>query len=190
LTLVLPTYKERENLPELFDRIDRALDGLRFGVIVVDDDSPDQTWLVAQDFRQRYRWLRVIRRRGLRGLSSAVICGFRQSRGKKFGADGCRPATRCPSFTVIVATGGPRRVAIATRRGAGGSDGEWSPFRRFGSVLATGSLAFSRTRAEQADGQSHARLSSNVDGTAIQSASSVCATALVACHLLNAAHGY
>jgi dolichol-phosphate mannosyltransferase len=28
--------------------------------------------------------------------------------------------------------------AIATRRGAGGSDGEWSPFRRFGSVLATG----------------------------------------------------
>jgi dolichol-phosphate mannosyltransferase len=28
--------------------------------------------------------------------------------------------------------------AIATRRGAGGSDGEWSPFRQFGSVLATG----------------------------------------------------
>jgi dolichol-phosphate mannosyltransferase len=64
LTLVLPTYRERENLPELFDRIDRALDGLHFEVIVVDDDSPDQTWLVAQDFRQRYRWLRVIRRRG------------------------------------------------------------------------------------------------------------------------------
>lgn len=138
LTLVLPTYQERENLPELFDRIDRALDGLHFEVIVVDDDSPDQTWLVAQDFRQRYRWLRVIRRRGLRGLSSAVVCGFRHSRGKILAvidADLQHDVRLLPSLLQAAAHA---EFAIATRRSAGGSDGEWSPFRRFGSVLATG----------------------------------------------------
>src|SRR4029077_19078294 len=51
-------------------------------------------------------------------------------------------------------------------------------------------LRQSRTRAQQADGQSHARLSPDVDGTAIQSASSLCATAVVARYLLNAARGY
>jgi dolichol-phosphate mannosyltransferase len=137
-TLVVPTYNERESLPELFDRIDRALDGLRFEVIVVDDDSPDQTWLLAEKFRERYRWLRVIRRRGLSGLSSAVVCGFRHSRGETLAvmdADLQHDVDILPSLLQEAAQA---EFAIATRRAAGGSDGKWSPCRRFGSVLATG----------------------------------------------------
>jgi len=46
-SLVIPTYNERENLPELFARLDRILHGRSFEVILVDDDSPDATWAAA-----------------------------------------------------------------------------------------------------------------------------------------------
>src|SRR5581483_11539570 len=74
-SLVIPTYNERENLPVLLQRLDRILAHYKFEVIVVDDDSPDNTWAEAQVQQPRYPWLRVIRRHGERGLSSAVICG-------------------------------------------------------------------------------------------------------------------
>src|SRR4051812_6620402 len=84
-SLIVPTYNERENLAPLLVRIGKVLDGRSFEVILVDDDSPDETWLEAQRFQQCYKWLRVIRRQGERGLSSAVVCGFRHARGKILG---------------------------------------------------------------------------------------------------------
>jgi dolichol-phosphate mannosyltransferase len=136
-TLVVPTYNERENLPLLVERIDRALDSFRFELIVVDDDSPDQTWLIAQELQKRYRWLRVIRRQGVRGLSSAVVHGFRCSRGETLAvmdADLQHDVDLLPSLLQEAANA---EFAVATRRAAGGSDGEWSRLRRLGSAVAT-----------------------------------------------------
>lgn len=83
LSIVVPTYNERENLPVLLERVEEALRGYSFEVIVVDDDSPDGTWRLAERLaRERYPWLRVIRRVGVRGLASAVIDGFRAARGR------------------------------------------------------------------------------------------------------------
>ena len=78
ITLVIPTYNEADNIPILVQRVfdifnNNNLDGY---VIVVDDDSPDQTWRVAQDLMELYPKLRVIRREDERGLSSAVLDGF------------------------------------------------------------------------------------------------------------------
>ncbi len=137
LTLVLPTYNERENIPLLFGQIDDALQGLCFEVIVVDDDSPDQTWAVARKFQKRYPWLHIIRRRQVRGLSSAVICGFRHGRGRILGvmdADLQHDVALVPALLEETAHA---EFAIATRRAAGGSDGKWSRFRRLGSAFAT-----------------------------------------------------
>jgi dolichol-phosphate mannosyltransferase len=138
LSLILPTYNERENLKELFVRIDRALIGKCFEVIVVDDDSPDQTWKVAQEFQKSYPWLRVIRRKEARGLASAVICGFRRCRGRILGvmdADLQHDAALLPALLQPMDRAD---FAVATRRASGGSDGKWSKLRRFGSFLATG----------------------------------------------------
>ncbi len=137
LTLVLPTYNERENLPLLFGQIDHALQGLCFEVIVVDDDSPDQTWAVARKFQKRYPWLHVIRRREVRGLSSAVICGFRHGRGRILGvmdADLQHDVALVPALLEGTAHA---EFAVATRRAGGGSDRKWSRFRRLGSAIAT-----------------------------------------------------
>ncbi len=137
LSLVLPTYNERENLRELLARIDDALAGVCFEVIVVDDDSPDQTWALAQEFQKRYPWLRVIRRRKGRGLASAVLCGFRHACGRVVGvmdADLQHAPELLPKLLEQIEDAD---FAVATRRSAGGSNGKWSKFRRIGSDAAT-----------------------------------------------------
>ena len=47
VTVVVPTYREAQNVPVLFERLKAALDGLPWEMIVVDDDSPDGTAEVA-----------------------------------------------------------------------------------------------------------------------------------------------
>ncbi|MDD5751764.1 MAG: glycosyltransferase, partial [Candidatus Peribacteraceae bacterium] len=81
LSLVLPTYNEAENLPILLPKLEEALAGTPHEIIVVDDDSPDGTWRKAEDLKRDCPVLRVMRRQGERGLSSAVITGFGMARG-------------------------------------------------------------------------------------------------------------
>ena len=137
LSLILPTYNERENLAGLFVRIDGVLGGSSFEVIVVDDDSPDGTYAAAQAFEERYPWLRVIRRRNVRGLASAVICGFRRGRGNildVMDADLQHDVSLLPALLEEMKRA---EFAVATRRAAGGTDGKWLRLRRFGSLVAT-----------------------------------------------------
>jgi dolichol-phosphate mannosyltransferase len=79
LTVVLPTYNERRNVMELIGVLERVLKGIRWEVVVVDDDSPDGTAEVACELARRDRRVRAIRRVGRRGLSSACIEGILSS---------------------------------------------------------------------------------------------------------------
>jgi dolichol-phosphate mannosyltransferase len=137
LSLILPTFNERENLPDLFDRIDHAMAGVCFETIVVDDDSPDQTWALAQELQKRYSWLRVIRRRKGRGLASAVLCGFRHASGRVLGVMDADLQHAPELLPELLDKTEDADFAIATRRSAGGSNGAWSKFRRLGSEVAT-----------------------------------------------------
>lgn len=76
LSIIVPTYNERENIIELVERLKECLSGLSWEVIFVDDDSPDGT---ADNVRQIARHdarVRCIHRIGRRGLSSACIEGM------------------------------------------------------------------------------------------------------------------
>jgi dolichol-phosphate mannosyltransferase len=137
LSLILPTYNERENLSELLTRIDHALAGVCFEVIVVDDDSPDQTWAAAQEYQKRYAWLRVIRRRKGHGLASAVLCGFRHACGRVLGVMDADLQHAPELLPKLLGEMQDAHFTVATRRAAGGSNGKWSGFRRFGSSAAT-----------------------------------------------------
>ena len=79
LSIIVPTFNERENVPELINRLDRALTGICWEVVFVDDDSPDETYAVASAFAQRDARVRCIHRLDRRGLSSACIEGFLSS---------------------------------------------------------------------------------------------------------------
>jgi len=76
LGVVLPTYNERKNLRGMIGRLDKALAGIPFEVIIVDDNSPDGTSDEARAIAQDDGRVHVIQRIGRRGLSSAAIEGM------------------------------------------------------------------------------------------------------------------
>lgn len=76
LGIVLPTYNERGNLRGMVERLDAALAGIAWEVIVVDDNSPDGTADEARALAREDSRVRVLQRIGRRGLSSAAIEGM------------------------------------------------------------------------------------------------------------------
>jgi len=53
VTVILPTYNERENIGPLIERTLAAINGWAIEVLVVDDDSPDETWKVVEEMAGR-----------------------------------------------------------------------------------------------------------------------------------------
>ena len=76
LSVVVPTFNEATNIAELVNRLDVILQGIRWEVIFVDDNSPDYTARIARALAQKDRRIRVIHRVGRRGLSTACIEGM------------------------------------------------------------------------------------------------------------------
>jgi dolichol-phosphate mannosyltransferase len=76
IAVILPTFNERENIPALIDRLSKALGGLDWELIFVDDDSPDGTADVVRSYASLDRRIRLIQRVGRRGLSTACIEGI------------------------------------------------------------------------------------------------------------------
>jgi len=139
LSVILPTYNEAEGLGDVLDRIGVALADVPHEVVVVDDDSPDGTWRVAERRAARDPCVRVLRRVGERGLATAVMAGLRAARGEfvaVMDADGQHPPEALP-LLLDAAASTEADVAIASRRVAGGEDDGLSRARLVASGGAT-----------------------------------------------------
>ena len=79
LTVVVPTFNEAANVALVVEHLDAALAGIAWEVVFVDDDSPDDTASVARRIARENRRVRVIRRIGRRGLSTACVEGVLSS---------------------------------------------------------------------------------------------------------------
>ena len=73
LAVVIPTLNERENVGPMFAGLDKALAGIAWEAIFVDDNSPDGTAVAVRELGQRDPRARILQRVGRRGLSSACI---------------------------------------------------------------------------------------------------------------------
>ena len=141
-SLVIPTYNERENIRPLVERVVAALKptGVSFEVIVVDDDSPDRTWELAQELAKEVPELKVIRRLDEKGLATAVVAGWTAARGEILGViDGDLqhpPEALDQLLGTICQTSAD--IIIASRHTTGGGVSEWSAIRRAISWGATG----------------------------------------------------
>jgi len=82
LTVVLPAFNESANIPIMVERLSRALAGIDWEVIVVDDNSPDGTSAVSRALGAEDRRVRCIRRIGRRGLAGACIEGMLASQAR------------------------------------------------------------------------------------------------------------
>jgi dolichol-phosphate mannosyltransferase len=76
LTIVVPTYNERNNLIPFMTNLAAALAGIDYEAIVVDDDSVDRTAAAARSLALHDRRIRVLQRIGRRGLASAAVEGM------------------------------------------------------------------------------------------------------------------
>lgn len=141
LSLIVPTYNERQNIVPLIRQATAELNKVSddFEIIVVDDDSPDGTWQVAEAQAGDNAHLRVIRRRDEKGLATAVIAGWKAAKGDILGVmDGDLqhpPQVLSELLTAILNSDAD--VAIASRNVPGGGVSEWSLARRFISWSAT-----------------------------------------------------
>jgi dolichol-phosphate mannosyltransferase len=79
LAVIIPTYNERANVLVLLGKLDRALEGLVWEAVFVDDHSPDGTAALLRDEARANPRVRVLERIGRRGLSSACVEGMLSS---------------------------------------------------------------------------------------------------------------
>ncbi len=175
LSVILPTYNEAENLPILLERLQKVLHDLDYEIIVVDDNSPDGTWEIAEDFAARSNRIRSIRRIDDRGLSSAVIAGMQVADGRVLAVMDSDLQHDENTLLDIVSPvlDGDADIALGSREAEGGSYGDWGRWRRFvswsGKQLArqmlgipvndpmSGFFAVSRERFEQVAGEINPR---------------------------------
>jgi dolichol-phosphate mannosyltransferase len=117
------------------EKLSHLLDGSipgNYELIVVDDNSPDRTWEVAQSLTPEYPQLRVMRREDERGLSTAVIRGWQAARGEVLGvidADLQHPPETLLQLLAEIQRGAD--LAAASRHVAEGGVSDWSVVRRF-----------------------------------------------------------
>ncbi|NOZ30145.1 MAG: polyprenol monophosphomannose synthase [Chloroflexi bacterium] len=79
IAVIVPTYNERENLPDLVERILAV--PLDIQVIVIDDNSPDGTGQIADQLAVETQRVSVIHRPRKQGLGTAYAAGFQRALG-------------------------------------------------------------------------------------------------------------
>jgi dolichol-phosphate mannosyltransferase len=139
VSVVIPTYREAENIGALLERLGRVREGsgIELEVLLMDDGSGDGSEERVAAFGAR--WARMIVRDGARGLSPAVLEGLRAARGEfvvVMDADLSHPPEKIPELIESLRAG--REMAVGSRYVRGGStDERWGLFRKLNSLVAT-----------------------------------------------------
>jgi dolichol-phosphate mannosyltransferase len=153
LAIVLPTFNERGNLASLVERLDKALAGISWEAIFVDDNSPDGTSDEARKISQHDRRVRVLHRIGRRGLASAAIEGMMATAAPVVAvmdADHQHDPALLPGMLKAVA-GGECDVAVASRFAEGASTEEWGRPDRVRASTIANAIARKVTGVELSD---------------------------------------
>jgi dolichol-phosphate mannosyltransferase len=139
LSVVVPTFNERDNVTALFRKLETALAGRAWEVIYVDDNSPDGTWDVVRALAREDSRVRCIRRIGRRGLSGACIEGILASSAPcaaVIDADLQHDETQLPKMLALL-QGGEADLVVGSRYIEGGSADSFDKQRAGASMLAT-----------------------------------------------------
>lgn len=153
MALVIPTFCEAGNLRPLLGRVRCVLAALdiEYEILVVDDESCDGTAEIVSAISREDVRVRLLIRKGQRGLSGAVLHGWEHTDAAIVGvmdADLQHPPELLPELLAAMFSGCD--LAIASRYAAGGELGSWGPVRKMVSgaaVCATWPIQKSGLRA-------------------------------------------
>ena len=137
ISIIIPTFNERDNIVPLIERIDHALSEYDYEVVFVDDNSADGTAELAMSLSPKYP-IEVIVRRNKRGLASAVVDGIGHTTGEIVGvmdADLQHPPEVIPDL--LRELKGGVDIAIASRYVKGGGCQGWGLARR---IISKGAI--------------------------------------------------
>jgi dolichol-phosphate mannosyltransferase len=139
LSVIVPTFNEKDNIHEVVSRLDAALVSVQWEVIFVDDDSPDGTAHTVREMARADSRIRCVQRVARRGLSTACIEGMMASAAPFLAvmdADLQHDETQLLLMLKHLREG-KADLVIGTRYGSGGSIGEWDSARAAMSRFAT-----------------------------------------------------
>ncbi|HEX3170200.1 MAG TPA: glycosyltransferase family 2 protein [Burkholderiales bacterium] len=139
LSVVVPTFNERDNVTVLYRRLEATLAGIAWEVVFVDDNSPDGTWEVVRGLARKDSRVRCIRRIGRRGLSGACIEGILASSGPYaavIDADLQHDESQLPKMVALLRSG-EAELVVGSRYIEGGSADSFNKQRAGASQLAT-----------------------------------------------------
>jgi dolichol-phosphate mannosyltransferase len=142
VSIIVPALNEASNLAPLAEQIDAALRDREGGyeVLIVDDNSQDQTPAVAEELSRKFPVRLIVRQQPKNGLSGAVLCGMAQARGEYLvvmDADLQHPPGKLPELLASLEND-DADFALGSRYMPGGSTGEkWGVFRKINSRIAT-----------------------------------------------------
>jgi len=119
VSIVLATYNERENICDVIRGIFENVAG-DVEVIVVDDDSPDETWKLVEEMDDAR--VKVIRRVSTRGLASAFNRGIIESRGNVVGWMDADTTMPVELLAKMIEKLSQYDIAVGSRYAEGGSD--------------------------------------------------------------------
>ena len=136
LSVIIPTYNEKDNITPLVERIHQTLAGRDYEIIFVDDNSTDGTIEIAEGLATRYP-VKLFIRREEKGLATAVIHGIKQASGNIIGvmdADLQHPPEVLPRL--LQAIEGGADIVFASRYVPGGGSRGFSLSRQIISKVA------------------------------------------------------
>jgi len=135
LSILVPTYNEKENVPLLIEQVDAVLKGSDYEIFFVDDNSRDGTAEAIEGLSSKYP-VRVMVRKDKRGLASAVVDGIKQSDSEYvivMDADLQHPPAILPAMFKALQN---NDFVMGSRYAKGGSPGEWKLTRKIVSFVA------------------------------------------------------
>jgi dolichol-phosphate mannosyltransferase len=139
LSVVVPTFNERDNVQVLYRRLLTTLAGIGWELVFVDDNSPDRTWEEVRKLASRDPRVRCIRRIGRRGLSGACIEGVLSSSAPYVAvmdADLQHDETQLPKMLALLESG-QAELVVGSRYIEGGSAESFNKQRAGASAFAT-----------------------------------------------------
>ncbi|MEJ0100778.1 MAG: glycosyltransferase family 2 protein [Pseudomonadota bacterium] len=139
LSIIVPTFNERQNVPRLVALIEQALPHTNWELVFVDDNSPDQTAALVRDFAQADERIRCVHRYGRRGLASACVEGIMATSAPfvaVMDADLQHDESRLPVMLELLRKDDVD-IVVGSRNVPGGGMGEFSRRRQAMSRLAT-----------------------------------------------------
>ena len=152
LSVIVPTFNERDNVTVLYRRLEATLANVAWEVVFVDDNSPDGTWDVVRALGQQDNRVRCIRRIGRRGLSGACIEGILASNAPfvaVIDADLQHDETQLPKMLLLLASD-QADLVVGSRYIEGYKSEGFNKQRAGASALAT-EVARKMLRVEIAD---------------------------------------